>query len=417
MTSARSGEDYQHSDEYESNGEETGVKKQLASEARDDRIKVHQQLPSESNDDDISLGEEARLLRLNDTTGESGKYIKDYIINNAAGIISYFALLVAFVILFIKINVTGTSTMSTIVAQYISQRKLLQEINHTLESIKTLERENEEIDRMIKKFRPVIEAIKNRVKKIEAGVVESAQYIVSPGFSHLELSCSNILEKNPTSASGYYFIKTETGQLRSVFCKMDGCTYDKGGWMRLTKFNITNCPLGLKFKGFNGTTGTCVVERDDPGCTELRYSNLDIPYSKVCGRVTGYFVGTPDGFHRFQKLNLLDNYVDGIAISSKNDHIWSFAAGHCACHWNKLHPVPQFVHDDYTCANAWPNCNVPGEICLQVIIGESQKCRANLDMFKKDLTNRNADISVRICRDQGRDDEDITLTSMEIYVQ
>ena len=77
---------------------------------------------------------------------------------------------------------------------------------------------------------------------------------------------------------------------------------------------------------------------------------------------------------------------------------------------------PTFIHGNWTCTNPLPEYNIPGEICLQKILRKYQKCKTNLNMFNKDLTKRNADISVRICRDQIREDEDIAVASVEIYV-
>ena len=382
---------------------------------------------NESNEDDVtSCGEKDLLIgpgkHLKAKVEESSKRsIEDRIKPKVVvQVILYLAFVVAFLIVIAKIMLIATKTFSDILSQKSSQQKLRQRINYTMDIIKAFKRNNEGTDSAINTFLPLLNENKKEVNKIELDIIQSAQRTsLSPGLAHLDLSCSNLLEKNPASTSGYYFIKTSSGQLRSVFCKMDGCGSAEGGWMRLAKFNATECPFGLKYKKFNDTE-ICLVERDDLGCTQLKYSNLDIPYSKVCGRVMGYFAGTPDGFHRQDNrkiLHVYDNYVDGIAISSKNDHIWTFAAGHCNCDEEDAPVHPTFVDGDWTCTNPWPECYVPGEICLQKILGKSQKCKENLNMFNKDLMKRNADISVRICRDQIREDEDIAVASVEIYVQ
>ena len=50
-------------------------------------------------------------------------------------------------------------------------------------------------------------------------------------------------------------------------------------------------------------------------------------YSRVCGRIIGFQVASPDAFGRFNYNNGRD--LDGVIIShgAQQDHIWSFAAG------------------------------------------------------------------------------------------
>ena len=68
--------------------------------------------------------------------------------------------------------------------------------------------------------------------------------------------------------------------------------------MKVAMLDIQNCPPELKQKIFNGNITTCMVREDDRGCTSIFYSSLDIPYSKACGRIGAYQIGTPDGFLR-----------------------------------------------------------------------------------------------------------------------
>jgi len=364
----------------------------------------------------VGIGEDARLLTLGEIKGKFGcnRNFK-YIFKKEVGLLFYLALLVVFLLIIIKIMVTGIQILSDIKAQDNLQKTLLQRISLTTDSIKALELENEKNDKEINEFKPVLEATMKKIRKIETDIVKLAQHVMSPGYFHLALSCSNILQKNPTSASGYYFIRSASGQLRNVYCKMNGCGSSKGGWMRLAELNVTNCPVGLKSKKYKDIE-TCVAEEDDAGCTEWNYSNLNVPYSKVCGRIKAYMVGTPDGFHKqVGKPHLSANYVDGIVVHSRNTHIWSFVGGHCNCFdTNKL---PPFVGKDWTCSNPWPKCFKRGEICLDKIIGDTQQCGADVDMFNKNLNSRNTDVSVKICRDSNVYDEDIALTLLEIYVQ
>ena len=88
---------------------------------------------------------------------------------------------------------------------------------------------------------------------------------------------------------------------------------------------------------------------------EHNYTSYGIPYSRVCGRIIAYQLGTPEGFSRDQNQRSLDNaYVDGISItfSHPRNHIWTFAAARsqnrCPC-IESGNPAPPFVNGSYFC--------------------------------------------------------------------
>jgi len=347
--------------------------------------------------------------------------IKNVKPNVIVEIVVYLIFVAAFLILIVRIILLVKQTLSDTSAQKELHKKLRQRINYAMEIIKAFENDHDNSDSVITRLRPIITKNKKKVREIELYIQESNKKAgISPGYFHYELSCSNILQKNPTSSSGYYFIRSASGQLRNVYCKMDGCGSSKGGWMRLADFNTSsNCPKGLKSKTFSGIK-TCVRVKDEIGCPTWDYVNLDIPYSKVCGRIQGYMIGTPDGFHRYglknKKQPLSGNYVDGIGVFSRKTHIRTFVGGHCNCNF-KHKVVPPFVGKDYSCSNPYPKCFKPKEICVDRIIGDSQLCEGKFDMFNKNLKYRNAAISVKICNDQVQSDEDIGLKLVELYVQ
>ena len=110
-------------------------------------------------------------------------------------------------------------------------------------------------------------------------VYNNSLLVVSPGFSDLPRTCAVILEQNSSSTSGYYFVRSLSGQLRSVYCDMRRtCSNTTGGWMRVALLDLQNCPLELKQKTFNDNITTCVVRENDRGCTSIFYSSLDIPF-------------------------------------------------------------------------------------------------------------------------------------------
>ena len=138
-----------------------------------------------------------------------------------------------------------------------------------------------------------------QVSNNELYVYNNRLLVITPGFVDLPTYCAAILEQNSSSTTGYYFVRSLSGQLRSVYCDMRRtCGNITGGWMRVAMLDVQNCPLELKQKTFNDNITTCVVRENDQGCTSIFYSSQDIPYSRVWGRIRAYKVGTPDGFKR-----------------------------------------------------------------------------------------------------------------------
>ena len=259
-----------------------------------------------------------------------------------------------------------------------------------------------------------VDALINQVNNIQVSIDNSnPENAFSPGFPELPSSCSIIQSSNPSSTSGYYFIKSDAGQLRSVYCLQNNCGSFSGGWMRVAQLNVQKCPVNLKSKTFRGIT-TCVVNRDEAGCVEVRYSVLNVRYSKICGRIRAYTIGTLDGFNgirqSFRDRSLTEEYLDGISvISSSLKHVWSFAAGRCECSDSNK---PSYV-DKWTCDKSI-GCR-KGKLC-NPLLWSSQECGTQNSYFNKDLPDSTDDIIVRICRDQDRLDEDLGITTIELYV-
>ena len=260
-----------------------------------------------------------------------------------------------------------------------------------------------------------VDTLINQVNSIQVSIdnSNSENAIFSPGFPELPSSCSIIQSSNPSSTSGYYFIKSDAGQLRSVYCLQNSCGSFSGGWMRVAQLNVQKCPVNLESKTFMGIT-TCVVNRDEAGCVEVRYSVLDVRYSKICGRIRAYTIGTPDGFLHpggtFRNRKLTEDYLDGISvISSSLKHVWSFTAGRCECSDSNK---PSYV-DKWTCDKSI-GCR-KGKLC-NPLLWSSQECGTQNSYFNKDLPDSTDDIIVRICRDQDRLDEDLGITTIELYV-
>ena len=226
-------------------------------------------------------------------------------------------------------------------------------------------------------------------------------------------SCGNILAVNPASLSGMYWLRSSDGSSVSVFCDMNRtCDGMGGGWIKVGGFNVNNkCPENFTIENINGTENTCVpVTR--PGCTSIKYFTSNISYSRVCGEVKGIGIDTPNGF-RHQTDLIDENYVDGISITHglpNREHIWTFAAERrdriyhtCTCNREK----PGFIKDNV--------------YCMEVeSMHENNRCECDgcPSIFNSILPQVTKDvIEIRVCTNQDREDEQVGISSADMYVQ
>ncbi len=231
-------------------------------------------------------------------------------------------------------------------------------------------------------------------------------------ISHYFSSCSQILAKDALYKSGKYIVRTSSGALRRVHCDMTNQFGNNSqGWMRIAKLDANNCPEGLKFRR-NATTKTCIVFDDNAGCTTLVYSTLNVQYTKVTGKIRGYQIGTLDGFVGISGASRSsDNYVDGVTITANDMHVWTYAAGQCDCAGMR----PEAIDNYFTC-DKHAGC-VMRTFC-NTYLWESPICGGpHSQWFLRTLPPTSADIRVSICRDQKRNDEDLAISTLELYVQ
>ena len=321
----------------------------------------------------------------NGLTAHLKKFKLLYALTAAVCLIS-FIFLILFIILFVKVATLESTNPTVINSQSDTQ------LNSLRKDIETLQVSNNEI----------LYVYKNHLLDI------------APGYTDLALSCAAILEQNSSSTSGYYFVRSLSGQLRNVYCDMTRtCGNITGGWMRVAMLDVQNCPLELQQKIFNDNITTCVARENNRGCTSIFYSSLDIPYSRVCGKIRAYKIGTPDGFSRINEID--NNYLDGISItintSTNREHVWSFAAGEDVC----VNSQPDFVGNDFSCDKS-QYC--PFQTLCGPLLWKSQQYGSNVSSWLKELPSPHAsDIEVRVCRDQRRFDEDLAITTLELYVQ
>jgi len=228
-------------------------------------------------------------------------------------------------------------------------------------------------------------------------------------------SCADIKKHNLTvPSSGYYMLNSESGQSVSMYCDMvKECGGITGGWMRVTNFDIGNCPEGFRTVYLAGSQKGCALQKVEPGCTSLFFSSFGIKYSQVCGIIRGYSTGEPDGFRyniNRDRVKLYDSFVDGIVLGKESSHIWTFTGVVCNC--NRQFP---FMKESYSCDNA--GCNAAAEVCKRFLWSDSLCSKVLPWFYKKGLSFTSNPIRMNMCRDQSSLDEDLVIAHLELFVQ
>ena len=254
-------------------------------------------------------------------------------------------------------------------------------------------------------------------------------------------SCSDVLTSDPTAPSGYYYITLSNGTITTVYCDMDLNCNGERGWIRVGYLNMTDpneqCPPGFRLYEENGVRA---CGRNFSGCQSVTYPSHNISYSQVCGRVIGYQQGSTDAI--YSQSNGIDGaYVDGVSITEgyPRQHIWTFMAAlqensfsfngvvNCPCAPNSPVTAASFIGNDYFCESgspgSWDRITFhyadplwDGKECGLI---EEECCNApGIPWFHKPLQQPTNDyIELRVCCDQGVDDEDAPVSLVEIYTK
>ena len=260
-----------------------------------------------------------------------------------------------------------------------------------------------------------------------------------PSDKKYPTSCAQILSAIESAPSGYYVLQTGNGSAVRVYCDMTrSCGGVTGGWTRVAGFNFrdenTPCLNGFKRRNDSRNSLTCGIGSSSGLCPSMNFDTYSIPYTQVCGMVLTYQHGTPEAFNHNESID--SNYVDGVSLtygSHPRKHIWSFASGsdahphsNCQCsnHSNAdIPPAPSFVGSHYFCEVK--------DSSSSLFVGDDplwdgQGCQLssvccsfnNPPWFYRQLSGPvTADIEMRVCADQSRQDEDIALAMVEIFVQ
>ena len=220
-----------------------------------------------------------------------------------------------------------------------------------------------------------------------------------------------------------------------------------GQWYRVAYLNMSDptqqCPSSLRLYSANGTRAC--GRPSSMGifsCSNLTFaSGSGRQYSKVCGQVIGYQIGSTDVFDSRQ-TSIDSIYVDGVSITygRPRTHIWTYAAGvseqllgsscPCALAGTSITPKtpPSFVGNNYYCESGNPLSTFENTDVLRYTsdpLRDGQQCEGQCcsdgrtpPWFSVTLANPTTDdVEVRICGSNSSENEDSPISLMELYVQ
>ena len=211
-----------------------------------------------------------------------------------------------------------------------------------------------------------------------------------------------------------------------------------GLWYRVAHLNMSDptqrCPCVWREYSQSGIRACGRPVSSNGGCATNRYL-ISNQYNRVCGRVIGYQVDSPDAFRR---INNKEDF-DGVNITSgvQRHHIWSYVSGvsasqlsnpisNCPCSTTNAGVPPPAIGDNYYCESGNPtDRRQANHIYTEDKLWDGLQCEGTCcsstmipPWFSVQLPAPTTDmIEVSICCDQDTDDEDTPIELLEIYVQ
>ena len=220
-----------------------------------------------------------------------------------------------------------------------------------------------------------------------------------------------------------------------------------GEWHQVAHLNMSNssqqCLSAWREYNSSGVRTCRRPHTSSHSCSGTFYATSH-QYSRVCGRVIGYQIGSTDAFGSWARDRTIDSYyVYGVSVThgTPRNHIWTLASGisegaHATQGWdcpcsNSSHPnnnnvpPPSFVGNNYYCESGNPtNTYIGHHLYSTDPLWDGQQCEGECcsngkspPWFSVELPNPTTDdIEVRICNPQGSYN-DVAIQLLELYIQ
>ena len=218
-----------------------------------------------------------------------------------------------------------------------------------------------------------------------------------------------------------------------------------GQWHRLAYLNMSDpsqlCPS--TWREYSSSGLRACGRQHSFSCSSVNYSSNGLQYSKVCGQIVGYQLGSTDVFDDVQ-VDIDSAYVDGVSITHGHPrtHVWTYAAGEFdylgsgnelwSCPWllagSGFTPqiAPLYIGDNYYCESGNSNAEYPSSLTdSSDLLWDGLQCEGQCcsngkspPWFSVVLPSPTTDdIEVRLCDTDGIDGEDTPIKILELYVQ
>ena len=246
---------------------------------------------------------------------------------------------------------------------------------------------------------------------------------------------SQILSEHDTKIND---LKSQQQQIINMESQLPNC--GPGLWWQVAYLNMSDptqqCPPVWREYNERGIRACGRPVSSNGSCAANLYS-FSYQYTRVCGRVIGYQIGSVDAFSQAVN-NKID--FDGVNITrgSQHGHVWSYVGGrsershfrrgsNCPCliTTDESDPPP-FIGDNYYCESGNPNDTIESftHIYSNDPLWDGQQCEGtccNSTMsppwFIVQLPAPTTDaIEVSICCNERTNNEDTPIKLLEIYV-